>query len=237
MSEDECLPSTSRTGQNWMSVLERTERDAVQGLRTVPISIMNRKSRGHFVTNNLVRPSFSLTDNFDGIITFNEWRKWDVFSRFYLERFNNSPNLYQCLFDTSRTGDTLETNRFDVYRIHGQVNYANGRPAFLLVQYICEHRNFTPEQRFLYRLRGEISFQRPENLEGYRHLNDYLRQGPSYFRRVRSQFETIQAFRRRGLKKASKSDITNHEISFAGDKLIFDILKDKGLILEELEET
>ena len=157
---------------------------------------------------NVIRPCFSLTEKFENLITGREWVEYDIFSKYYLERFRRSPRLYECIFDARRLPDYLEEHRFEVYRIWGHICGADKKPALFLVQYICDNRKFTKGQKFEFRLKGEISFQPLKNVRGYKHLDDYLRCGSNYFGKVKNRFDSIKAFHGRNTNPSSLKRLT-----------------------------
>ena len=171
---------------------ERGAHERSQALKTVTITAMTKSS-----VNHVVRPCFSLTERFDDLITYQEWMELDVFSRYYLERFNEAPQIYECPFNGRRVLDHSEEDEFEIYRILGHVSYSTGRPAFFLVQYVCEHGNFTDDERFEFLECGEISWQSFSNVREYRYLDKYLKEGPKYFEKIKRQFGSIRQFQSR----------------------------------------
>ena len=181
---------------------ERVAQEHSQALNTVTITAMSKRS-----VNNVVRPCFSLTEEYDDLITYQEWMELDLHSRYYLERFRESPQLYECPFNGTRVLDHSEEDQFEIYRIFGHIDYSTGRPAFFLVQYVCDHENFSDDERFEFLECGEISWQSFAYVREYRYIDQYLKEDPKYFDKIKRQFGSIRQFQSRETERGKGSSV------------------------------
>ena len=128
--------------------------------------------------------------------------QWNIFSRFYIERYNLEQNIFQCLFPIELP-DHTGRNENEIYRIIGHKNHINGERAYILVQYEISG-NFTEKEKHEFRARGQISWERIEDVQHYDRLEEYFeerRQGKYYFSDSNG---SLNGFKKRKVKKSAK---------------------------------
>ena len=172
-----CKPLTRSSTNSEIGKLNNEHKEILSEVNNlVPLS-KNDLLRAQ--TKNTIRPCICLQNKYK-LMTKHEWKRSDIYSKFYLNRVRETGLLYECPIDSGSIPD-FRAKRFQILCILAHTTDSEGIYDYFIVQFLPYFPGITEDIRFRDKNWGEISIQPRANLRDHPHLALYENDGPQYF--------------------------------------------------------